>query len=303
MAKELGTEFPAALAGEWIVVGRDNLGCDGPEPIQLAERSVRVWRDDAGRLQASLGEAAVPSPRLHLQDAYGFTWICVDNPNRPLFALPEYDASRGRIVHCGAIGVRTSPLRAIENFLDMGHFPYVHTDILGAEPFTEVRDYQVEREDAADELWALRCIFRQPKAAPSAPDAQDTGYRYRVVSPLNVILYKTPPPGFTGDDVICLFTQPLSEDYIRAHMMMVLNDAASTMTGMIAFQHMIFGQDKPILENQLPHLLPLGGLSEKSARADAMSMAYRRWLAAKHWTYGAQWEARPMPSAAAVAAP
>jgi phenylpropionate dioxygenase-like ring-hydroxylating dioxygenase large terminal subunit len=112
-------------------------------------------------------------------------------------------------------------------------------------------------------------------------------YRYRVVSPINVLLYKTPPPGCVGDDVICLFTQPLSEESTCAHLLMVLKDRTSTMTQMIAFQQTIFGQDKPILENHVPRRLPLGGLAEKAARADAMSMAYRRWLVGKRWTYGA----------------
>ena len=32
----------------------------------------------------------------------------------------------------------------MENFLDMAHFPYVHSGYLGIEPHTEVRDYDVD---------------------------------------------------------------------------------------------------------------------------------------------------------------
>jgi phenylpropionate dioxygenase-like ring-hydroxylating dioxygenase large terminal subunit len=285
---DIDAPFPTALTGEWIVVGREDLVSRGPAIVHLAERHLCLWQDDSGSLQARFGDVVDdPDPRIHLQKAYGFAWVCIGTPKRPLFLLPEYDASDGRIVHCGAIGVNTSPLRAVENFLDMGHFPYVHTDILGAEPHTEVKDYQVRHDEAVDELWALQCRFPQPKAAPSAASVQETIYRYRVVAPINVLLYKNPPAGYAGDDVICLFAQPLSEESIRGHMLMVLKDPTSTMTDMIAFQQMIFGQDKPILENHVPRRLPLGSLAEKSARADAMAMAYRRWLIGKGWTYGA----------------
>jgi hypothetical protein len=40
------------------------------------------------------------------------------------------------------------PLRIVENFLDMSHFPYVHTGVLGEEPVTEVTDYRSESPPA-----------------------------------------------------------------------------------------------------------------------------------------------------------
>ncbi len=60
--------------------------------------------------------------------------------------------------------MRCSPLRAVENFLDIAHFPFVHTDILGAEPHTEVAPYSVEIREAEDEVWAPKVKFYQPQA-------------------------------------------------------------------------------------------------------------------------------------------
>jgi len=42
--------------------------------------------------------------------------------------------------------------RAIENFLDMGHFPSCIPAISGEEPFTEVKDYDVEIVDDQREI-------------------------------------------------------------------------------------------------------------------------------------------------------
>ncbi|CDX36185.1 hypothetical protein MPLSOD_270005 [Mesorhizobium sp. SOD10] len=50
---------------------------------------------------------------------------------------------------------------------------------------------------------------------------------------------------------------------------------------------MIFAQDKPILENQIPKRLPLDPRAETPIRADAVSVSYRRWLRDRAVTYGA----------------
>ena len=52
------------------------------------------------------------------------------------------------------------------------------------------------------------------------------------------------------------------------------------------FQQLIFLQDRIILENQRPRLLPLEPRAEIPTRADASSVAYRRWLKEKGITYG-----------------
>jgi phenylpropionate dioxygenase-like ring-hydroxylating dioxygenase large terminal subunit len=47
------------------------------------------------------------------------------------------------------------------------------------------------------------------------------------------------------------------------------------------FEQVIFLQDRIILENQRPMLLPLEIGSETPARADTSSVLYRRWLREK----------------------
>ena len=65
------------------------------------------------------------------------------------------------------------------------------------------------------------------------------------------------------------------------------HDDVSTDTDLISFQHTIFGQDKPILENQVPARMPLERGVEIPTRCDAMSVAYRRWLTERGTSYGA----------------
>jgi phenylpropionate dioxygenase-like ring-hydroxylating dioxygenase large terminal subunit len=68
---------------------------------------------------------------------------------------------------------------------------------------------------------------------------------------------------------------------------MFLIDAESTTADLVHFQQLIFLQDRIILENQRPVLLPLEPAKEIPTRADASSIAYRRWLKEKGVRYGA----------------
>lgn len=220
--------------------------------------------------------------------AYGHLWVTLGTPEHGLFDLPEIREPDRRAVYCGAVSVRASGLRLVENFLDLAHFPYVHTDVLGIEAHPEVTKYEVEQRRDVDELWATKCEFFQPKAAASSEGGQISQYMYRVVSPFNVMLYKTPPSAPNRWDVIALFVQPVEPDLSIAHPYMLVLDETSTDAELIGFQQMIFLQDKIVLENQRPRLLPLQPGRETPTRADLSSVLYRRWLKEKGLSYGVE---------------
>ena len=230
---------------------------------------------------------------LPIRHRYCYLWTSLGNPGTDVPQVTEADESDRRHVPCGAISVRASGLRIVENFLDMAHFPFVHTDILGSEPHTEVEQYDCEIRRDVDEVWATNCTFVQPRAALSATGPIKTDYMYRVTTPFTVILYKTCPNAANRWDVICLFVQPLDPDRCRAHPVMFLLDDTSPGADLTGFQQLIFLQDRIILENQRPVLLPLEPRLEISTRADASSIAYRRWLKEKGLVYGTTQSAIP----------
>lgn len=226
-------------------------------------------------------------PGAQVRTDYGHLWVTLGTPAR-FFDIPESREPDRRHVYCGSVRVRASGLRLIENFLDLAHFPYVHTDVLGTEERPEVARYDVEQRRDVDELWATKCEFFQPKAAASSEGGQISQYMYRVVTPFNVMLYKTPPTAPNRWDVIALFVQPVEEDVSIAHPYMLVIDETSTDAELIGFQQMIFLQDKIVLENQRPSLLPLQPGRETPTRADLSSVLYRRWLKEKALTYGTE---------------
>lgn len=224
--------------------------------------------------------------RLPTKAAYEFVWTSLGAPPAEIFSIPECDEPDRRNLSAGTIGVRVSAPRAVENFLDMGHFPYVHAGILGQAPRTEVLEYVVEVDPSSNDLFARDCEFFQPYAAAAASGGQRSLYTYRVPHPYCVMLYKSCPIDSSRLDVIALFVQSLSADRVRAHNFMSVIDDQNTDCRLRRFQQHIFGQDKPILENQSPRLLPLDRAEESSVRADLASVSYRRWLSRLGVTYG-----------------
>ncbi len=259
----------------------------GPRPNRLLGRDLVVARDESENVvvRERFADGSLGAP-LPTHERWGYCWTTLGEPPRGLFEIPEADEPDRRHVVCGAVQVRASGLRIVENFLDMAHFPFVHTDILGAEPHTEVRHYTTEIRRDVDEVWATNCEFFQPQAALSASGGIMTQYMYRVAAPFQTLLYKTCPAATNRWDVICLFVQPLDHDRCRAHPVMFIVDDESTLTSMIHFQQLIFLQDRIILENQRPRLLPLEPRAEIPTRADMSSVAYRRWLKEKGVTFG-----------------
>ena len=254
----------------------------GASANRLLGHDLAVARSDDGFAVRRIDTGEALPTRLR----FGYLWTTLGEPARDVLPIPEADEEDRRLVVCGAISVKSSAPRVVENFLDMAHFPFVHTDILGAEPHTEVLHYTTEIRRDIDEVWATNCQFFQPQAALSAKEGIMTQYQYRVADPFVVLLYKTCPNAANRWDVICLFVQPVDPECCRAHPVMFLIDDVSTVTELVAFQQVIFLQDRIILENQRPLLLPLEPRSEIPTRADASSVAYRRWLKEKGIVYG-----------------
>ncbi|NQU71237.1 MAG: aromatic ring-hydroxylating dioxygenase subunit alpha [Rhodospirillales bacterium] len=275
-----------AALNDWQVIGRiEDIAPGRTRPTRLLGQDIIARRDSGGTVSviaADNGNRPLP-----VQERYGHVWTSLGTPERDLLDMPEFAEEGRRLITCGGITVRTSPLRIVENFLDLAHFPYVHTDILGIEPQTDVADYKVEIRQPEDEIWATECRFFQPQAAKSASGGQISDYMYRVSSPFVTILYKTCPIRDGMWDLIGLFVQPMEEEICDVHSFVLVFDEENSNEAMLHFQQMIFLQDRSILENQRPARLPLNPRDECAITADRTSVVYRRWLRDKGLSFGA----------------
>lgn len=255
---------------------------------RLLGQDIALRRDDRGMpVITEIGDDGASGPALPFRERYGCVWTTLGTPARELFDMPEADEPDRRFVPCGWVKMLASGLRMVENFLDMAHFPFVHKDVLGSEDHADVPVYSSEIRRDVDEVWASNCTFFQPQIAATETAGAFVKLTYRVPSPFVVMLYRVCPTAPDRLDAIAMFIQPLEEDLCRAQPVMYLVDDISTHTSILHFEQVIFLQDRIILENQRPVLLPLEPRHEIPTRADSSSIAYRRWLKEKGLRFGA----------------
>ena len=273
---------------DWYVIGQISDTVIGEyRRTSLLGQAIASIRDDTGSIQVvEVSETGEYVKILPVIERYGHTWTTLGKPQKEILEIPEYDDPDRRITLVGSVTVRASGLRIVENFLDLGHFPYVHPGVLGSEPRTEVAGYRAEIREDVDEVWATDITFHQDRAMLSATTAQDVHYRYRVHSPFVTILYKTCPEKPDVWDVVGLFVQPLEETLCNVYAFMLVVDTQNTDVDLLHFQQLIFLQDRRILENQLPSGLPLDPTVEISIAPDVTSVQYRRWLKRRGLLFG-----------------
>lgn len=209
----------------------------------------------------------------HAQIGYDLVWVCLGEPRNPMPVFPEWADDTYRKLLCGPYRINAHGPRIIENFLDVGHFPFVHEGILGVQTHPEIADYTAEIGPHGVEAKGVR-IYQ--------PDPYGTGvgdvvaYTYRVLRPLTAYLLKeSEGPSFS----ILVTITPHEALQSTMWMWMAMNYGHDLPAAdLIAWQDSIAFQDVPIVESQRPELLPLDLQAELHLRSDRTAIAYRKWL-------------------------
>ena len=224
--------------------------------------------------------------KLPFKQKYGYLWTTLGNPLDDILQFPECEEHDRYVVTGGSIAVHVSGLRAVENFFDMGHLPFVHKGYLGIESKSEVFPYEVT-VDENNWIIADGCHLFQPMVSPMGDDGIEVQYMFKVARPYVVMLYKTNPVETHRWDFIALFVQPVDQEHCVAHPFLAYLKHDLDASTVRSYMQLIFAQDKPILENQQPKRLPLDSGEELSVIGDKTSVMYRRWLREQGVSYGA----------------
>ena len=207
------------------------------------------------------------------QEKYGLVWVCLGTPANEIAPFPEWDDASFRKAPAGPYDIKAHGPRVLENFLDVGHFAFVHTGLLGDPGRPEIQDYEVE--------WTSDGIVSRDIPVWQ-PDPDGTGqpavvfYTYQVHRPLTASFYKDKD----GNRFSMLYAvTPVDDCVSRSWGVLAINYAPEMTTeSMTEFQDMITYQDLPVVESQRPELLPLDLQAELHLRSDRTAIAYRQWL-------------------------
>ena len=217
---------------------------------------------------------------------YGFGCVCLGEPVHEIVDIPEINDADRYMVAGGSKALNVFCLRTVENFLDMGHFLFFHTDLSGEEPHTEGPPFQIEITDN-DEVLATQCEFPPPLASPTAEGGFIVECVNRVIRPYTEVLHKSNTTQADRMDSIYLFVQPVDEGNCVAYSLLCYLKECIYERTIRWFIQLIFAQDKPILENQFPKYLLLDPRIEMSIMADVSPITYWPLLRDYNVTYGA----------------
>jgi vanillate O-demethylase monooxygenase subunit len=265
--KDLCIHRGARLSLGWIE--DQNLVCAyhgwsyGPDGVCTRIPSIPIDRGipRKARLQTYLAE-----------ERYGLVWVCLGEPAAGIPDLREAEDSTYR-TFIDTHDWRANAARAIENFIDLGHFPWVHPGIVGDRAAPEVPKYRVERQ-------GKELHFEAQMAAPEVKlfSGQIERYLYRVIVPFAAQFIRILPDNTRY--LLSFLASPISPRETRRFLLVsrnfALTDDDDTYRQMV---RAVAGQDRPIVESQRPEELPLDLTAELHISVpDAASLQYRRML-------------------------
>ena len=216
------------------------------------------------------------------QERYGLIYVCLGTPTQDIAVFPEWGNPDYRSYITGPYRIAANAFRAIENFLDVAHFPFIHGGILGDTVKPEIPNYEVSITDAG--VYAKNIQVWQPDPYGTGQGAY-VSYDYWAFRPLTVYLRKTNP----GGELLTLFynVTPVDEENCVSWMSGAINYAETISDAeLIAFQDKITLQDLQNLESHTPQKLPLDSPLEFHLPSDRTSLMYRKWLRQLGVMYG-----------------
>jgi phenylpropionate dioxygenase-like ring-hydroxylating dioxygenase large terminal subunit len=297
--------LPVTLCGDELVVWRGGDGAVLAAPDLCPHRQAQLSGGKIvdGRLQCpyhgwefgregrceyiptSGPDAPVP-PRGHLscvrvQERYGLVWLALDEPAADLPCVPEDDDPAFRRIVEPVDLWRCAVTRMVDNFLDIGHFPYVHVGTFGAAGDPRVAPVNLEQ---LGDWYGWRYEVTAGNQAEGA--AVTSGQQGEVVERRMATGFSLPflvrstieYPASGLEHALLLASTPVDDERSLFTFVVWRNDDRSVPDHEVtAFDRAIGAEDKAMLE-KVKGTLPLDATTLVNTQADRASVEWRRRL-------------------------
>ena len=208
---------------------------------------------------------------------YGLVWVCLGESPKQLPGISQEQDESFRRINNPVELWRVCAMRMTDNFLDISHFPWVHTGTFGNNQRRFVPEIELEMLDGG------YYGYKYQVEADNPPGAElSTGNAGEVVSrqmttgfhlPFTVRSTITYESGL--QHIILLLTAPV--DDVTSYFTFVVwrnDDFSVSAEDTIAFDRMIGAEDKRMLE-KIPGVLPFSTRALANSGADKPSVAWR----------------------------
>lgn len=221
--------------------------------------------------------------RYRCEVKHGLVWVSLtDNPVFDIPDFPHLDDPEFRVISCAPYEWECASVRRLENYVDFGHFAWVHDGFLGSRDKPEVGVHETWREDGA-----LRCeaTVVEPPSGKMKKHLRDLGdmitarNEYWISMPHSVLLDRH----FEGGARYVLFmaASPIAPNRTKSFWFIGRNYAKdeSADQEFLDFEWEILDQDQPVVESLEPGVIPSALGEEMYVKtADEITLGYRRWL-------------------------
>ena len=246
------------------------------------------WRfDNHGRcsLIPALGPGATVPPTSHLTKVataqrYDLLWISPEDPVCGILDIPEWDDPELRHLWLPAVDIRASAGQFVDNFLDFGHFPFVHAGTFGAGEDEFITDYEVEKTGdwgfVVDYPHTIHNNEDPLVATGEHPLVQPRLMRYTFGAPFLITLRLELP--LTGmRNVLVTALQPIDHGTTRVYTAMLRNDCPTDEQAQAAidYEMAILAEDLKVIEHLWDKTIPLER-GQAHTRADRNTVEFRR---------------------------
>ncbi len=216
-------------------------------------------------------------------EALDLVWIAPQEPVTPLPEVPEHNDES--FVNCPLppLDWNAGAAQMADNFLDLGHLPFVHLATFGDADDKLVRDYAMERDGWR--FTARHRHFTKPLAESMNADAE-----YKPVERELLFVFTAPHHvylriGYPEEGVVLTISfchQPVNATTTRLYCTDYRNDIPNDpqeIADAVGFQLAVAAEDKTLLERIQTKAVPLVASAEYHSKADRITLEMRRMLA------------------------
>lgn len=262
--------------------------------LQCAYHGFRF--DHTGRcVEIPAMDPSLPIPRgadcptsERVTEALGLIWLAPEEPLAPLPSVPEHDDPDFVACPLPPSDWAAGAAQMADNFLDLGHLPFLHRGTFGAPDDLVVSDYDLVHDHATDP-W--RYTVRHRHTTKALADSTNPAKGFRLVERENYFVFTAPHHVYLrityfDEGVVLAISfchQPVNATTTRLYCTDYRNDISAGDTeavdAAVAFQQAVAAEDRALLERMHSKAVPLGAATEYHSRADRITLEMRRVLA------------------------
>ncbi|BAN04542.1 aromatic ring-hydroxylating oxygenase subunit alpha [Ilumatobacter coccineus] len=230
-------------------------------------------------------DAAIPPtahlPCMQVQQKYGLVWVCPGEPAADIPTIAQDDDPAFRRLNTEVEPWATSAPRMVDNFLDISHFPWVHTGTFGSAQDPDVPKLDLKQLDDDFYGYAYDVDAANPDEGAASSGSTDA-IVHRSMSTgffLPLIVRSTIRYDDGLEHILLLCSTPIDDLNTLFTFVVWRNDDHSIdPEEILQFDRAIGAEDKAMLE-RVPGTLPLSRTGVVNVQSDKPSVEWRRRFA------------------------